>query len=102
MRRRAGSRHHACFLSGRQGGHVTAGVLSLPLRWRQAIAMTDDTIIDTILKYEGTYTNNLNDHGGPTNYGITAADYGRWRGKSAPATAEEVQAMDVATARIAS
>jgi len=62
--------------------------------------MTDDTIIDTILKYEGTYTNNLNDHGGPTNYGITAADYGRWRGKSAPATAEEVQAMDVATARM--
>ena len=61
--------------------------------------MTDDEIIDTILKYEGTYTNNPNDHGGPTNYGITAADYGRWLNKSTPATPAEVQAMDVATAR---
>jgi lysozyme family protein len=31
---------------------------------------------------EGGFTDNPNDHGGPTNYGITQADLARWRGTS--------------------
>jgi lysozyme family protein len=61
--------------------------------------MTDDDIIDVILKYEGGFTNNPNDRGGPTNFGITAADYGRWLGESAAATADEVRNMSQAVAR---
>src|SRR5262249_43654195 len=63
------------------------------------MAMTDDQIIDVILAYEGGFTNNPNDHGGPTNFGITAADYGRWLGRSTPASVDEVKAMDKDTAR---
>jgi lysozyme family protein len=63
------------------------------------MTMTDDQIIDAVLGYEGGYTDNPNDHGGPTNFGITAADYGRWLGQATPATPEQVQAMNVATAR---
>jgi lysozyme family protein len=61
--------------------------------------MTDDEIIDTILKYEGGFTNHPNDHGGPTNFGITAADYGRWMRKSGHATVDEVRTMPESTAR---
>jgi lysozyme family protein len=61
--------------------------------------MTNNEIIDLILKHEGGFTNNPNDRGGPTNFGITAADYGRWLHKSRPATADEVKAMDPNTAR---
>lgn len=61
--------------------------------------MTDDDIINVILKYEGGYTNDPADHGGATNFGITAADYGAWLGRNGPATPEEVQAMSVDTAR---
>jgi len=61
--------------------------------------MTDDEIINLVLKHEGGFTNNPNDRGGPTNFGITAADYGRYLKKGAPATADEVKAMDVSVAR---
>jgi lysozyme family protein len=61
--------------------------------------MTDDDIINLILKYEGGYTNNPNDHGGPTNFGITAADYGRWLRQTTAATPDQVRTMDVVTAR---
>lgn len=66
---------------------------------RGAVAMTDDDIVNVVLKYEGGYSNNPDDHGGPTNFGITAADYGRWLNKDGPATADEVQAMTVDVAR---
>src|SRR5215472_16629001 len=61
--------------------------------------MTNEEIIDLILQSEGGFTNNPNDRGGPTNFGITAADYGRWLNKSAPATVDEVKGMDRSTAR---
>jgi lysozyme family protein len=61
--------------------------------------MTDDDIISIILRNEGGFTNNPNDHGGPTNFGITAADYGRWLGSRSPATADDVRAMPESVAR---
>ncbi len=64
------------------------------------MVMTDDRIIDMILVHEGGYVNNPNDNGGATNFGITAADYGRFLGLAGPASAAQVQAMDQATARM--
>lgn len=61
--------------------------------------MTDDDIVDAILKYEGGFTNDPVDHGGATNFGITAADLGRWRKLGRNATVEEVRAMTVTEAR---
>jgi lysozyme family protein len=61
--------------------------------------MTDDEVIDVVLKFEGGFTNDPADHGGPTNFGITAAEYGRWKGFNRNATAQEVQAMTVVEAR---
>jgi lysozyme family protein len=61
--------------------------------------MTNDDIIDIILKYEGGFTNDPDDRGGPTNFGITADDLGRWISKGGPASADEVRTMNEATAR---
>jgi lysozyme family protein len=61
--------------------------------------MDNDQIIDLILQNEGGYTDDPHDHGGPTNFGITAADLGRWLKQPGPATAAQVQALDKATAR---
>lgn len=55
--------------------------------------MTDDDIIDYVLRFEGGFTNNQSDHGGPTNFGITAADFGRFLGLKGPASAEQVSNM---------
>ncbi len=55
--------------------------------------MTDDEILSYVLKFEGGFTDNPNDHGGPTNFGITAADYGQFLGQATPASAEQVRAM---------
>src|SRR5690606_4970986 len=44
-----------------------------------------------VLEHEGGYSNHPNDPGGPTNYGITIADYRRY--VKADATAADVRAM---------
>jgi len=46
-----------------------------------------------VLKSEGGYTNHPNDKGGPTNWGITQADYSSFLGR--PATADDVKAMTI-------
>lgn len=55
--------------------------------------MTNDEIIQQVLKFEGGYTNDPADAGGATNYGITAADYGAFLKLGRNATPAEVQAM---------
>jgi lysozyme family protein len=55
--------------------------------------MTDDEIIAHILKSEGGFTNDPDDAGGPTNFGITAADYGSFLKLGRKATADEVRQM---------
>jgi lysozyme family protein len=57
--------------------------------------VTDDDIIKRILTFEGGFTNDPDDAGGPTNFGITAADYGSFRKLGRPATADEVRNMPV-------
>jgi len=61
--------------------------------------MTDEEAIDIVLKFEGGFTDNPNDHGGPTNFGITAADFGRFLGQATPATADQVKNMTREQAR---
>lgn len=50
-----------------------------------------------LLAHEGGYSDHPSDPGGPTNYGITIADYRRY--VNADATAADVRAMDVADAK---
>jgi lysozyme family protein len=59
--------------------------------------MTDTEIIDGLIKREGGYVNNPADHGGPTNFGITAKTLTAWRGRSCDAT--DVKDMTEAEAR---
>lgn len=59
--------------------------------------MTDDEILDDILRREGGYVNHPNDRGGPTNYGITLATLAAWR--RAPVSADDVQTLSVSEAR---
>jgi lysozyme family protein len=55
--------------------------------------MSDDDVIDIVLQFEGGFVNNPDDHGGPTNFGITAADFGRFLAQATPATEEQVKNM---------
>lgn len=56
-----------------------------------------DSIIDVILKNEGGYVNNPNDHGGPTNFGVIQSEYSIYLGR--PATIDDVKKMPIAHAR---
>jgi len=72
----------------------TAGTLGAP--------KTDDTsnfnqCVDIVFTQEGGYTNDPNDPGGPTNFGITIADLKEWRGQEV--TADDVKNMTKAEAR---
>lgn len=55
------------------------------------------TLLDKVIEREGGYVDHPADRGGPTKYGITLATYGAYLGRKA--SAEEVKALDVKTAR---
>lgn len=59
--------------------------------------MTYDEALKRVLAHEGGYTNHPADPGGPTNYGITIADYRRH--VKPGATAADVRAMKVEEAK---
>lgn len=61
--------------------------------------MTADQIIDDILRREGGYSDRVQDTGGPTNFGITAATLGAWRNLGRSATRAEVKALKEGEAR---
>lgn len=54
--------------------------------------------LNEVLKSEGGYTNNPNDKGGPTNYGITLKDYRLYINKAG--TADDVKDMTLAQAKV--
>src|SRR5690242_3601962 len=60
-------------------------------------ASTYDDALARLLAHEGGYTNHPDDPGGPTNFGITIADYRRYA--RADATAADVRAMSVEEAK---
>jgi len=61
--------------------------------------MTTDEMLDGLIEREGGFSDDPLDRGGPTKFGITAADLGRWRGLIGPASRDDVQALTVAEAR---
>jgi lysozyme family protein len=54
-------------------------------------------VMPRVFAHEGGYSNDPHDPGGPTKYGITAANLGSWRGTGV-ATAAQVQALTEAEA----
>lgn len=56
-----------------------------------------DYCLNEVLKSEGGYTNDPNDAGGPTNYGITLADYRKYIDKTG--TADDVRRMSLDQAK---
>src|SRR6476659_2347153 len=60
-------------------------------------ASSYDEALRRLLEHEGGYTNHPADPGGPTNFGITLADYRRY--VKPDATAADVKAMTVAVAK---
>lgn len=55
--------------------------------------MTTDQLIDGIIEREGGYTDDPKDHGGATNFGITAQAWGLYKGLNRQATRDEVKAI---------
>jgi lysozyme family protein len=60
--------------------------------------MTEDELIDGILEREGGFVNDPVDHGGVTNFGITAAAWGQYKNLNRPGTVAEMQAITRADA----
>jgi lysozyme family protein len=66
--------------------------------WRAVMAAsTYDEALRRLLIHEGGYTNHPSDPGGPTNFGITIADYRKYA--KPDATAADVRAMSVDEAK---
>ncbi len=63
--------------------------------------MTTDQLLDDILRREGgdTFTNDPDDKGGGTKYGITARTLGTYRGMARSATIAEIKALTEEEAR---
>lgn len=61
--------------------------------------MTTDAILDEIIRREGGFVDQKNDHGGATNHGITSRVLGEWRRLGRPATVAEVKALGEKEAR---
>lgn len=59
---------------------------------------TYDDALARLLQHEGGYSNHPDDPGGPTNFGITIADYRRYVKRDA--TAADVRAMSVDEAKV--
>lgn len=55
--------------------------------------------VDSLIRVEGGYSNHSWDNGGATKYGVTAKTLGMFRGYDAPASAAEVKALDLISAR---
>lgn len=76
--------------AGAATGYST--ILSRPGAATKTDASTNFTrCLDVVLREEGGYTNDPNDPGGPTNFGITLEDLREWRG--AAVTADDVKNM---------
>lgn len=60
----------------------------------------NDTLGPALIEREGgdKFTNNPNDSGGPTKYGVTAKVLGQWRMLGRDATEDEVKALEYADA----
>lgn len=56
-----------------------------------------ESLISKVIEREGGYVNHPNDHGGPTNWGITQATLAAWRKQ--PVTAFQVQTLSQTEAR---
>lgn len=59
----------------------------------ETVNPTEAYLIERTLAKEGGYVDHSSDHGGPTNYGITAETLGAWRKLGRAASAEEVKAL---------
>jgi lysozyme family protein len=61
--------------------------------------VTNDDIIERVLGYEGGFVDHPLDRGGPTKFGVTAAELGVARGLDRAATVAEVKALTRAEAK---
>lgn len=61
--------------------------------------MTDDGIIDDLIRREGGFVDHPADRGGPTKFGIAAETLGEARGLDRAATTDEVKALTEGEAR---
>jgi lysozyme family protein len=79
------------------GPRALLASLPKPQPQETAVAASDfDESLKRVLEHEGGYSNDLDDPGGPTNFGITIGDYREYVNRSA--TAADVRSMPLAVA----